>query len=95
MIPIQELLNRIRWDRGFDGEFVLGYDDHLAEGIVRVPLREVTFPTGDHFAFELIDADGMTHSIPYHRVREVLRNGELIWQRRGPDRGRHPSPATS
>ncbi|MBN2452365.1 MAG: DUF504 domain-containing protein, partial [Lentisphaeria bacterium] len=24
-------------------------------------------------------------TIPYHRVREVRRNGEVVWTRRGPE----------
>lgn len=32
-------------------------------------------------SFEAIDADGSAHSVRYHRVREVYRDVELIWQR--------------
>lgn len=82
MIPIQDLLNRIRWDRNFSGEFMLGYYDRVDDRIVRVTLREISFPPGDHFAFEWVDESGVTHSVPYHRIREVFRNGELIWERK-------------
>ncbi|WP_341328900.1 RNA repair domain-containing protein [Methylotuvimicrobium sp. KM2] len=39
------------------------------------------FPKGDHFTFELIDQDGELHSVPYHRVKAIFRNGDLIWHR--------------
>lgn len=80
MIPIQELLNRMRWDEHFRGDFVLGYYDRVSGEIVRVPFAAVTFPPDDHFALVIIDAEGAAHSVPYHRVREVWRNGELIWR---------------
>jgi hypothetical protein len=47
MIPIHELLNRIRWDPEFaKGNFELGYYDRAENGIIVVPLKEVTFPPG-------------------------------------------------
>jgi uncharacterized protein (UPF0248 family) len=82
MIPIHELLNRIRWDYDFSqGEFVLGFFDRVEHHIKEVPLREINFPAGDHFAFEFTDAEGVTHSVPFHRVRRVYKDGALIWSR--------------
>ncbi|MGD8631504.1 MAG: DUF504 domain-containing protein [Gammaproteobacteria bacterium] len=82
MMPIHELLNRIRWDREFgQGEFEVGYLDRVAGEIMRVPLREVSFEPEDHFAFNLTDEEGELHSIPLHRIKQVFRNGALIWQR--------------
>lgn len=85
MIPIQDLLHRIQWDSEFArGEFVVGYYDCLDDRIVRVPFRRVHFDKSEHFSFEAVEDDGTVHSVPLHRVREVLRNGELIWHREGP-----------
>jgi len=82
MIPIQDLLNRIRWDEAFGkADFVIGYYDRVADTIIRVPLRKVFFEAGDHFAFELYDDEGELHSIPLHRIKEVYRDGQLIWHR--------------
>lgn len=81
MIPIHELLSRIRWDNHFNGDFVLGYYDRIRDEIVYVPFADISFPAGDHFSFELIDNDGMLHAVPFHRVREVLRDGKRIWHR--------------
>ncbi len=84
MIPIQDLLHRIQWDSGFaSGEFVLGYYDRVEDRIVRVPFQRVHFEKGEHFMFEAVEDDGGLHSVPLHRVREVWRNGELIWHREG------------
>ena len=82
MQPIQELLSRIRWDREFArSEFIIGYYDRVEQRIIRVPFRALHFEADDHFAFQLLDEDGITHSVPYHRVKELYRDGELIWHR--------------
>jgi len=83
MIPIHELLNRIRWDAAFaQGRFVLGYYDRVDDRLVRVPISRVQLVPGDHFAFQVTDDDGTTHEVPFHRVRDVYKNGELIWHRK-------------
>ena len=82
MIPIHDLLNRIKWDKAFaQGDFVIGYYDRVEGEIIRVPLKDIFFERDDHFAFDLIDIDGITHSIPLHRIKEVYKDGELIWHR--------------
>jgi uncharacterized protein (UPF0248 family) len=82
MIPIHELLSRIRWDASFArADFVIGYYDRLSDAIRRVPFTALSFPPDDHFRFLLVDEEGALHHIPYHRVREVYRNGTLIWHR--------------
>ena len=86
MKPIQDLLHRIRWDPEYGcAEFVIGYWDRVARDIVRVPYRRVSFPPDDHFSFEVVADDGSVHSVPLHRVREVWRNGELVWRRAVPE----------
>ena len=82
MIPIHELLNRIRWDDEFaKGEFVLGYYDRIENRIIKIPLREIYFESRDHFAFQVYDDEDELHNVPLHRVREVYKDGELIWHR--------------
>lgn len=82
MTPIHELLNRIRWDAGFaQGRFELRYYDRVDDRLIRVPMARVQLMPGDHFAFQVTDADGYTHEVPFHRVKDVFKNGELIWHR--------------
>lgn len=84
MMPLRELLNRIRWDRGFArGRIELGYFDRVAGGIIRVPFRQVRFPPDRREVFELVDAGGVRRRIPLHRVREVRVEGNVIWRRPG------------
>ena len=82
MQPIHELLNRIRWDKEFGrGQFEIGYLDRHKAVIQKVWLERITFPEGNRRVFDLADEAGQMRRIPFHRVREVLRDGEVIWKR--------------
>lgn len=82
MIPIQDLLNRIKWDKEFgQGCFEIGYYDRIDHKIIKVQLRQLDFDPDDHFFFKLTDLSEEVCSIPYHRVRQVYKDGQLIWSR--------------
>jgi len=82
MIPLHELLSRIHWDPEFGrGEFTLGYLDHLRNELVYVSLGAVQRDPDSHFCFDVTDEQGVVRSVPYHRVKEVWKDGELIWRR--------------
>ncbi|MGD0349996.1 MAG: DUF504 domain-containing protein [Verrucomicrobiota bacterium] len=81
-LPIHELLNRIRWDPEFaSGDFELGYFDRVEKQTIVVPFRELSFHRDDPRTFRLVDADGRIHRVPFHRVREVYKDGQRIWHR--------------
>jgi uncharacterized protein (UPF0248 family) len=87
MIPIRELLSRIRWDPQFGrGSFTIGYYDRIRKRVVRVPLTRIGFDPGGRTWIEAVEEDGSAHAVPHHRIREVYRDGKLIWQR--PERRR-------
>jgi uncharacterized protein (UPF0248 family) len=82
MMPIHQLLSRIRWDPRFGGaSFEIGYYDRVSRRVIRVPLARISFPADERFSFEAIEDDGMVHAVPFHRVRAVYRDGVLIWRR--------------
>jgi uncharacterized protein (UPF0248 family) len=82
MKPVQEILNRIRWDEDFaTHRFKIAYYDRLEHDVLMVDFHDVLFAPDDHFSFQLIDQSGEPHSIPYHRVRAIYQNDKLIWQR--------------
>jgi len=82
MIPIRSLLDRIRWDPEFGrADFTIGYYDRVKRSVVLVPFARIRIDPGIHFSFTAVEADGSVHEVPLHRVREVYRNGELIWRR--------------
>jgi uncharacterized protein (UPF0248 family) len=49
---------------------------------VRIPFERVVLGEGSRFSFDVVGRDGVARMIPYHRVREVLRDGVVIWRRR-------------
>lgn len=82
MQPVQDLLHRIQWDHAFAAaEFEIGYYDRVEDRIVLVPFSVLHFPDDDRFAFELYDGSGQVRRVPFHRVREVYRDGRCIWKR--------------
>ena len=82
MIPLHELLSRIHWAPEFGrGEFRIGHLDHLCRGLVYVPLWEMHQEPDSYFCFDVADEEGVVHSVPYPRVKEVWKDGELIWRR--------------
>ena len=84
MIPIQQLLNKIQWDREFGrARFEIGYLDHVEQRIIRIPLTRIHFEHGNRFFFQLEDEMGEAMEIPFHRIRQVYRNGTLVWHRTG------------
>ena len=88
MIPIHELLSRIRWDQEFGrGRFEIGYYDRHRHVLQWVAFRDVVFPSGEGNVFEVTDDSGRVRRIPLHRVREVARDGKVIWHRPGQPSG--------
>lgn len=82
MVPIHDLLARIRWDPAFGhGRWEIAYLDRLQATLVRVALDRIHTDEANRFAFETIDEDGVMRSIPYHRIRMVWRNGKVVWAR--------------
>ncbi|MDB5747720.1 MAG: hypothetical protein JWP72_2568 [Massilia sp.] len=85
MTPIHELLNRIVRDLEFgNAHFVIGYYDRVFGRIVRVTFERINLERGQHFSFEVVGNDGAARMVPFHRVREVARNGQVIWRRETP-----------
>ena len=82
MRPIHELLNRIHWDTEFGkAEFELWFLDHMKAQLVKLPFHKITFVPGDHYFFHYLDEEGEEHSVPFHRIRAVYKNGKRIWFR--------------
>jgi uncharacterized protein (UPF0248 family) len=81
METIQQLLSRIRWDGTFGrGDFEVGIYDRIQDAVQFLPLEEMRMEKGNHFSFSVCMA-GEVVAIPFHRIREVRKNGETIWKR--------------
>ena len=44
-----------------------------------MPLHDVLPDPESHFCFNIPDEESMVHSVPYHRVKDVWKEGVLIW----------------
>ena len=79
MKPIQEILNRIRWDQRLSQErYKIAYYDRLEKELIIVAFEELHFSADDHFGFYVVDDLGQT----YHRVKALYQNDKLIWERK-------------
>ena len=82
MQTIQALLNRIRWDPGLSqADFEVGFVDKIAHRQIRIPFKSMQFFADEHFFFHYLDEEGMEHQVPFHRIKSVYQDGELIWHR--------------
>lgn len=92
-MPIHELLARIRWDSAFGrGQFTLGYVDHDTNELRYVPFKETRADPDNPSMLDLVNERGEVVSLPLHRIRQVLRNGETIWRRDMPPRAHASFP---
>jgi uncharacterized protein (UPF0248 family) len=53
MQPIHELLNQIRWDPNFTGEFEIAFVDRAKPGLRRIPMRSMRFPASRESLYPL------------------------------------------
>ena len=82
MVPIQDLLNRIRWDKEFArSHFELGYFDRVERRVVAVPFGSVEFLKESPENPGLVDEEGRFHHVPFHRVRKAWKDGKCMWRR--------------
>ena len=78
MMYIGDLLNKIRWDKRLKAEeYTLIYFDRIAEKSFEAPFNAIS-RSGN---FMIIKRNGQDASIPLHRIREVRRNGKVVWER--------------
>lgn len=81
MMPIINLLNKIKWDKRENPEQCsIGYFDRVHNATVKVPFPEMK--VDDKFSFTICDEQGEEHNMPFHRIKKVWKNNELIWERR-------------
>ena len=62
-------------------EFRVGYFDRVEGRVLIVPFQQVVFPEHDPQAFRLVDPEGRSYRVPFHRVREIYKDGQRIWYR--------------
>lgn len=83
MQQIHDLLNRIYLEPEFGrGHFEIGCFNRQGKTFSRFTFNEVTQLPGNKFLFHVFDEDGIGHCIGMDLVRDVYKDGELIWKRK-------------
>lgn len=78
MIPIKDLLNKIKWSKEENSnDYSIGYWDNIDKKLIFIKFYEIKRIEGN---FLLLDREEETY-IPMHRVREVRKNNKLVWKR--------------
>lgn len=81
MQTILQLLSRIRWDDEFGrGNFEVGIYDRVGDRLEFRPLENLHLEPGNRFSFTIVVEDEEL-TVPFHRIREVRKNGKTIWKR--------------
>ena len=77
MIPIKELINKIKWDkREKPEEYTLWFLD--LDKLVEMKYTDIKKLDGN---FMVVEKEGEEVEIPLHRIREVRRKGVVVWKR--------------
>ena len=77
MQTIKDLINKIKWDKRENPE------DYSLIYIDLGKKKELLYTTIKRLEgnFMIIERKGEEIEIPLHRIREVLKKGEVIWKR--------------
>ena len=80
MIPIRDLLNKIKWDpKETPGNYVLYYYDRIENSLKEIRFKDIRKISE---RFMLVEIDGKEADIPLHRIKKVVRKGTVVWERK-------------
>lgn len=79
MITIQDLLNKIKWDKRENPEqYSIFYFDRILNKLIKIPYTKIKRLEGSFMVLDNIDET----NIPLHRIREVTKNNVVVWERK-------------
>jgi uncharacterized protein (UPF0248 family) len=85
MIHILNLLNKIKWDkRENPDEYSIGYWDNVEGQLKHIKYTDMRFEEGNKFNFQhQTETNGeiLISEIPFHRIKQVVKGNNIIWQR--------------
>jgi len=77
MIPIKDLLNKIKWDkREIPEQYTIFYFDRIAKKLIPIPYIKIKKLEG---SFMVLDNEEETN-IPLHRIKKVAKNNIVVWE---------------
>lgn len=79
MIPIRELLNKIKWDkRENPKDYAVFYYDRVEDLLKEIKYEDIKrIDSG----FLIIELAGKDVNIPLHRIKKVKKKGGVVWER--------------
>jgi len=79
MIPIKDLLNKIKWDkRENPSDYTIYYYDRIRKELIPFPFTSIKHISEN---FLLIATDEGEKEIPLHAIKLVRKKGEQLWKR--------------
>lgn len=79
MIPIHELLNKIKWNPSLNPKnYKIYYYDRILNSLKELNFTDIK--EFDSFSMK-IEKDNKQVDIPLHRIREVKEKGKIVWKR--------------
>ena len=79
MIPIHDLLNKIKWDkRENPADYSIFYLDRIQNKLIQIPYAKIKKIEGSFMVLDSIDET----NIPLHRIKKVTKNNAVVWERK-------------
>ncbi len=78
MLPIQDLLNKIKWDKRENPEqYSIFYLDRILNKLIQIPYTKIKKLEGSFMVIGEEETD-----IPLHRIKKVMKNDAVVWERK-------------
>ncbi|MBI2647469.1 DUF504 domain-containing protein [Candidatus Woesearchaeota archaeon] len=79
MIPIKDLLNKIKWDkRENPKQYSIFYYDRILNRLIKIPYTKIKKLEG---SFMVLNNEEESN-IPLHRIKKVMKNNIVVWERK-------------
>ncbi len=79
MIPVKDLINKIKFDAREKAEdYVLFYLDRVEDKLKPIKFKEIKRTEGN---FLVLERDSEEVEIPMHRIKKVEKKGKVVWER--------------
>ncbi len=79
MIPIQNLLNKIKWDKKESPQdYSIFYFDRILKTLIKAPYSRIKRIEGSF----MVLGNEEESNIPLHRIRKVMKKDEIVWERK-------------
>ena len=80
MTTIKDIINKIKWDPNIKDKdsYSLFYLDRITKRLVEIRFNQIKNIEG---SFLIVDYEDETKEIPMHRIKKIMKDKEVIFQR--------------